>query len=624
MGLVRSPSIRSDESLEGIINEYCSRKANKIRTPRKSSSRFICALTFLQFTFAIYAIFLLYYMTPTIDLRSKPDFSWATRIARNWKHFILQPRMLASFRDDHVTFSPYDVCEHEQLGFLQKKSDDALMIKLKQELYNEVLQFQKKRNSGTETLGELMRMKSKWSLQGLEIPKITVILNHLKRKTLCAQLDSLLHQTLPFHHVWVLSFGSPNELLLKRIVESYNNSRISFISSSYDFKYYGRFQMALQTQADFVYILDDDMIPGRRMLEILSHVGGTEKYKNAVLGSIGRILPFREKDFTFPSYRKLRSKEAGLYLPDPAYDITVERIVQVDFLSSSWFLSADLVKTLFVEKPFTFMTGEDLHLSYQLQKYRNADSYVLPVDPNDKETWGDSEHRLAYVSETTVIFKDIVRVRDDQWWRALSTGYITQWAAMYPQKIDALFYAHSLGEVEALAPLLARFRSTVGKKAYIAVSGGRFCPCEEAAVVLKWPKSVCKERRFKIFNLGIEAISGLSNSEAPILQAVYSSMKGLVKIHTPSLLITVADIDLNVKNALKMAAETNLNRSALVLLPRSVIPKVLWMANLRSTALPNSYVIDKITQFKPFNLTTLLLLETLSKIIIVYLISFPL
>jgi hypothetical protein len=106
------------------------------------------------------------------------------------------------------------------------------------------------------------------------------------------------------------------------------------------------------------------MIPGRKMLQILSHVAGTEKYKNSVLGSIGRILPFRQNDFTFPSYRKFRSKEAGLYLPDPAYDITVNKIVQVDFLSSSWFLSAELVKTLFVEAPMTFKTGEDLHLRY--------------------------------------------------------------------------------------------------------------------------------------------------------------------------------------------------------------------------------------------------------------------
>lgn len=460
------------------------------------------------------------------------------------------------------------------------------MIKLKTDLYSEVLTFQKNTFS-PETLQELLQLKSKWSLNSNSIPKVTVILNHFKRKTLCSQLDSLLHQTVPFHHVWVVSFGSPNEISLKRIVDSYNDSRISFISSDYDFKYYGRFQMALQTESDFVYILDDDMIPGTRMLEILTHVGGTEKYGNAVLGSIGRILPFRQKDFTFPSYRKFKSKEAGLYLPDPAYDITVERIVQVDFLSSSWFLSADLVKTLFVEKPFTFMTGEDLHLSYQLQKYRNAGSYVLPVDPNDKETWGDSEHRLAYVSETTVIFKDIVQVRDDQWWKALSTGYITQWAAMNPQKIDVLFYAHSVQEVKALAPLLEKFRSTVGKKAYIAVSGGKFCSCEAAAAALKWPKVVCTERRFKIFDLDVGAVLGGSNSEVPVMQTIYSSIKGLVKIHNPSLIVTVADADVNVKNALKMAADGSQNKTVLALLPRGSISKVLWMADLRSTALPN-------------------------------------
>lgn len=213
------------------------------------------------------------------------------------------------------------------------------------------------------------------------------------------------------------------------------------------------------------------------------------------------------------------------------------------------------------------------------------------MDPDDKETWGDSEHRLAYVSETTVIFKDIVQVRDDQWWKALSTGYVTQWAAMYPQKIDALFYAHSMQEIIALAPLIEKFRTTPGKKAYVVVSGGNLCPCEAAVSALKWPKSVCKERRFKIFDLGIGALSLLSNSEVPVVQAVYASMRGLIKIHNPSLVITVSEIDTNVIKALKMATEANSNSSALVLLPKSSVPKALWMADLRSTALPCKYII---------------------------------
>ncbi|MBA0611712.1 hypothetical protein Godav_012375 [Gossypium davidsonii] len=615
MGLVRNPNMRSGDMLEGMLSDYVGRKA-KAKAPKNASSRLVTALTCLQFAFAVYATFLLYYMSPAVDLRTKPDFAWATRIARNMKQFIIPPHVLgryqeaASFiRAEIPPITPSTICETEKLDFMQKKSNDVQMIKLKRELYDEILDFQSK-TIGTETLAQLMAMKSKWDIRGPSKPKVTVLLNHFKRKTLCAQLDSLLHQTLPFHHVWVISFGSPNEQSLKRIVETYNDSRISFISSSYDFKYYGRFQMALQTEADLVYILDDDMIPGKKMLQILSHVAGTEKYKNSVLGSIGRILPFRQKDFTFPSYRKFRSKEAGLYLPDPAYDITVDKIVQVDFLSSSWFLSSELVKSLFIETPFTFMTGEDLHLSYQLQKYRNAGSFVLPVDPTDKETWGDSEHRLAYVSETTVIFKDIVQVRDDQWWRALSAGYVTQWAAMYPQKIDALLYAHSLDEVKALAPLLEKFRSTVGKKAYIVVPGGSFCPCEDAAAALNWPKLVCRERRFKIFDLQIGALSGTSNSEVPVVQAVYSSMKGLIKIHNPSVVITVTDIDPNVKKALKMATETNVNGTALVLLPRPSVSKVLWMADLRSTALPNwnrmRVSVNIITQNRASSLTRLL------------------
>lgn len=374
--------MRSGDYLEGMLSDYVGGKG-KLKVHKSASSRLVTVLTCLQFAFAVYATFLLYYMSPAVDLRTKPDFTWATRIARNWRQFIITPHVLNHYQEAASLvkaeipplLTPTEVCEHEKIDFLQKKSNDAQMIKLKTELYKEILDFQSK-SIGTETLNELMAMKSKWDLKGPNRPKVTVILNHFKRKTLCAQLDSLLQQTLPFQHVWVLSFGSPNELSLKRIVNSYNDSRISFISSSYDFKYYGRFQMALQTEADLVYIVDDDMIPGRKMLQILSHVAGTEKYKNSVLGSIGRILPFRQKDFTFPSYRKFRSKEAGLYLPDPAYDITVDKIVQVDFLSSSWFLSAELVKTLFIETPFTFMTGEDLHLRYAYRE-RNPNSFFF-------------------------------------------------------------------------------------------------------------------------------------------------------------------------------------------------------------------------------------------------------
>lgn len=569
------------------------------------NKKIVVSLTCLQFGFAVYATFLLFFMSPTIDLITHRNISWASQVVKQWNGFISRSSRVQLLE---VVPTAETSCEYETIDFAQKKSNDTKMINLKKDFYKELMQFQHQ-TRGCETLKELMALPSKWD-KG-PAPKVTVILNHFKRKTLCAQLDALLKQTLPFHSVWILAFGSPNESKLREIALQYNDTRISFMSSSYDFKYYGRFQVALQAEgADYVYILDDDMIPGRKMLKILTHTAGTKKYSNAVLGSIGRVLPFRQKDFSFPSYRKFGAKEAGLYLPDPAYDIQINRIVQVDFLSSSWFLSSELVKALFIETPFTFSTGEDLHLSYQLQKYREAGSFVMPINPIDKDSWGDSEHRLAQISETTVIFKNVVEVRDDQWWRALSRGYVTQWAAMHPQECDVLFYAHSVQEVAALAPLIARYRSTPGKKAFVVVSGGSFCPCEEAVKKLGWPPAACHERRFKVFDLEVGSVAKTQHSDVSLLQEIYSSMKGLIKIHNPALVIAVGDTPKSVAEALSLATSRHGNRTSFALLPRNSVPHTLWIADLKLESLRSwramRISVNVITQNRAYSLKRLL------------------
>ncbi|MCO5557146.1 hypothetical protein L7F22_010703 [Adiantum nelumboides] len=575
---------KNGDYIDSVVSELVtkSRKSSK-------NTRVVASLTCLQFSFAIYATFLLYFMSPTVDLMTDNSASWASHIAKQWHGFMSHPTSRRQLIDQNLLPStapemPQVICEYEHIDFQQKKSNDTKMLTIKSQLFNDIMQFQQQ-TQGVETLKELMNLPSMWDKRN-ENPKITVILNHFKRKTLCAQLDALKQQTIPFHKVWVLAFGSPSEYHFRRIVESYNDTRISFVSSTHDFKYYGRFQVALQADgADYVYILDDDMIPGHKMLQLLSHIAGTDKYNNAVLGSIGRVLPFRQKDYTFPSYRKFGAREAGLYLPDPAYNIVVGRIVQVDFLSSSWFLSAELVKTIFIETPFTFATGEDLHLSYQLQKYRDAGSFVVPIDQDDKDTWGDSEHRLAQISETTVIFKDVVQVRDDQWWRAFSRGYVTQWASMYPQQIDALIYAHSLEDVVSLSPLILQFRKTPQKKAFLVVPGGSLCPCEEAAVKLGWPASACHERRFKIFDLEVGSISRSLASDIPLIQEIQASMKGLIRIHSPALVIAVEDVVADVRNALSLAVCKYGRNTSLVLLPRNAIPHSVWIPGVRTQAL---------------------------------------
>ena len=349
----------------------------RVRKSEKSVG-LIAVLTVLQIAFTAYATFFLYFMSPNINqITDRSSKYSATTFASHVDQGkgIAYPRNLQHSRRDLLRVlaknsSSNDMtnvlCEYEQILFEQKKSSDPKILGLKRGLFNEIMLFQQQ-TRGCESLDELLSLpvtkRYKTSLSGDDHPKVTVILNHFKRKTLCAQLDALLNQTLSIHNLWVLSFGSSKEESFRDIINMYNDSRISFVSSSFNFKFYGRFQIALQgNEVDFVYILDDDMIPGRKMVQILAHIASTEKYRNSVLGSVGRILPFQQKDGTFPSYKSFGLREAGIYLPDPMHDIVVDKMVQVDFLSSSWFLSADLVKTIFIETPFTFLTGEDLHL----------------------------------------------------------------------------------------------------------------------------------------------------------------------------------------------------------------------------------------------------------------------
>lgn len=72
MGLGSNVSSRSGEYLDGMISDYVGRKG-RVRPNKNFSTCLVTSLTCLQFAFAIYATFLLYFMIPTVDLKTGPD-----------------------------------------------------------------------------------------------------------------------------------------------------------------------------------------------------------------------------------------------------------------------------------------------------------------------------------------------------------------------------------------------------------------------------------------------------------------------------------------------------------------------------------------------------------------------
>ena len=107
--------------------------------------------------------------------------------------------------------------------------------------------YRSRMRPGQPTLDELLASESSFDPQRKDV-SVTAILNHWSRHTICKQIDGLRAQTFPPTYIWVCLFASPMADQIRAAVRAYNDSRIALIEAEYNFKYYGRFQLALAAQ----------------------------------------------------------------------------------------------------------------------------------------------------------------------------------------------------------------------------------------------------------------------------------------------------------------------------------------------------------------------------------------
>ncbi len=260
-------------------------------------------------------------------------------------------------------------------------------------------------------------------------------------------------------------------------------------------------------------VLDDDMLPGSRYLQQLLHVVHSARHR-ALLGSIGWLLPRPSKELRFGSYRSLVNDSGGLYVPDLAYDISVERLLEADYLCSLWFGETRWLRLLWREAPSTFATGEDFHLSHMLRKHAGLPSYVMPVRFDERATWGDTEHALAY-SRYSTGGRLTIELRDSLWWRALQGGSPLHWVRERAEPAAAvLVLVDGAAHASQLAPLLLRLRTSAPVAPLVALSGGAGRECASVAPLLQLRPEACDERRLRLFDMRLGREQPRSPGEA--------------------------------------------------------------------------------------------------------------
>lgn len=195
---------------------------------------------------------------------------------------------------------------------------------------------------------------------------ITAILNAYRRpQHIQKQINHILDQTVAPEEIW----------LWRNHHEDWNTNLDTlqgidkYCDSNHNWKYFGRFTLAMMAQTEHVAFFDDDTVPGKRWFENCLNCG-----VDGVLGGVGLVQYNTSQYMAHVRYG----------WPEPN-----NNVVKVDLVGHAWFLKKEYLKYIWMEEPVTYETAEDMHLSYSCQKYGGIETFV-PPHPKDKPEMSSS------------------------------------------------------------------------------------------------------------------------------------------------------------------------------------------------------------------------------------------
>ena len=137
---------------------------------------------------------------------------------------------------------------------------------------------------------------------------------------------------------------------------------------------WARFAFALNASSQYIWVIDDDAIPGTRWLQNALH---THLSTGGLVGSRG--LRFR----TTSSYTLY--DEFGPNSPNPEAS-------EVDIVGHNWLFPREWLGafwSVYSERFPGNLAGEDIHLSYAVQKVLGVGTFVPPHPIEDRSLWGE-------------------------------------------------------------------------------------------------------------------------------------------------------------------------------------------------------------------------------------------
>jgi hypothetical protein len=284
-----------------------------------------------------------------------------------------------------------------------------------------------------------------WSTD-LKDDSVTIIFNVFRGRpgTLHKQLVQAARQVnISPPQIWVNSFNTSHSETFKTVVEKFNSfttselnypGRVEFTSSTFNYKFHGRFFLAYMAKTKYVMIVDDDV-----MLEesIVSRFIDNMKRQRGVWGIKGHVGGSSLRDYKLWPERGFNRIEKNDY-------------IEVDYLCGLWFIEQSWLEYFFKERMPSFETAEDMHLSHTMRKYLNLNSYGAFMNLTFSRSIAQKKGHHATNGAAR-------RIREEIFQHSIGRGNKISKA---PHSIKTLVYAETVGHIQDFISKLDKCKYT--------------------------------------------------------------------------------------------------------------------------------------------------------------------
>lgn len=193
--------------------------------------------------------------------------------------------------------------------------------------------------------------------------KFLVVLTQYKRKHLEEQLKAIKNQTLQPDYLVV--FQNEKHVDISDLKEKYG---FLHVYNDFNTKFFGRFATCFSYPVDLCIVMDDDIIPGKECFEWY-----TKRCMdlNGIMGGNGRF-----------GIKNKKGKQLNLHYEGETG--IRKKTLEMDFVGHLWCFKKEWLHYMFAIKPYTYDTGEDMHLCFSSKVLGGIKSYACSQDTNEK------------------------------------------------------------------------------------------------------------------------------------------------------------------------------------------------------------------------------------------------